>query len=33
MDIDVFEAYELPTVFRVLRTALRPEGWSAWPER
>jgi hypothetical protein len=26
MDIDVFPAKELPTVFRVLRTALRPEG-------
>src|SRR5690348_11575647 len=26
MDIDVFSAQELPTVFRVLRTALRPSG-------
>ena len=26
MDIDVFPSKELPTVFRVLRTALRPEG-------
>ena len=26
MDIDVFSSKELPTVFRVLRTALRPQG-------
>src|SRR5689334_21440219 len=26
MDIDVFGSQELPTVFRVLRTALRPSG-------
>jgi len=26
MDIDVFRSKELPTVFRVLRTALRPQG-------
>jgi hypothetical protein len=26
MDIDVFPSKELPTVFRVLRTALRPQG-------
>src|SRR5215510_3696682 len=26
MDIDVFSKNDLPTVFRALRTALRPEG-------
>lgn len=33
MDIDVFAARELPTVFRILRTALNPDGALAPRER